>query len=69
MRCCSDVVTGCTKNEGIVRMKSARIVYTGTFEEILQVTCDPVWIRTKDLLLRRQLLYPAELRDHHSKYT
>ena len=25
--------------------------------------CDPVWIRTKDLLLRRQLLYPAELRD------
>ena len=24
---------------------------------------DPVWIRTKDLLLRRQLLYPAELRD------
>ena len=25
--------------------------------------CDPVWIRTKDLLLRRQLLYPAELAD------
>ena len=25
--------------------------------------CDPVWIRTKDLLLRRQLLYPTELRD------
>ena len=25
--------------------------------------CDPVWIRTKDLLLRRQLLYPAELQD------
>ena len=24
---------------------------------------DPVWIRTKDLLLRRQLLYPTELRD------
>ena len=24
---------------------------------------DPVWIRTKDLLLRRQLLYPAELRN------
>lgn len=22
------------------------------------------WIRTTDLLLRRQLLYPAELRDH-----
>lgn len=28
------------------------------------VTCDPIWIRTKDLLLRRQLLYPAELWDH-----
>ena len=25
---------------------------------------DPVWIRTKDLQLRRLLLYPAELRDH-----
>jgi hypothetical protein len=23
--------------------------------------CDPSWIRTSDLLLRRQLLYPAEL--------
>ena len=29
--------------------------------------CDPVWIRTKDLLLRRQLLYPTELRDHKKK--
>ena len=28
---------------------------------------DPVWIRTKDLLLRRQLLYPAELRGRFSK--
>jgi len=26
--------------------------------------CDPVWIRTKDLQLRRLLLYPTELRDH-----
>jgi ABC-type sugar transport system ATPase subunit len=25
------------------------------------VTCEPDWIRTNDLLLRRQLLYPAEL--------
>lgn len=25
---------------------------------------DPDWTRTSDLLLRRQLLYPAELRDH-----
>ncbi len=24
-------------------------------------SCDPDWIRTNDLLLRRQLLYPAEL--------
>lgn len=23
--------------------------------------CEPDWIRTNDLLLRRQLLYPAEL--------
>ena len=33
-------------------------------EIALTLLCDPVWIRTKDLLLRRQLLYPAELRDH-----
>jgi hypothetical protein len=25
--------------------------------------CDPDWIRTNDLLLRRQLLYPTELPD------
>ena len=30
-------------------------------------TCDPVWIRTKDLLIRSELLYPAELRNHISK--
>jgi hypothetical protein len=29
---------------------------------------DPDWIRTSDLLLRRQLLYPAELRNHYSFY-
>ncbi len=26
--------------------------------------CDPGWIRTNDHQLRRQVLYPAELRDH-----
>ena len=31
------------------------------------ISCDPVWIRTKDLLLRRQLLYPAELRDRYNQ--
>ena len=25
---------------------------------------DPIWIRTRDLLIRNQLLYPAELWDH-----
>jgi hypothetical protein len=25
--------------------------------------CDPGWIRTNDRLLRRQVLYPAELQD------
>ena len=30
-------------------------------------TGDPVWIRTKDRLLRRQVLYPAELRDRKRK--
>ena len=29
----------------------------------------PVAIRTQDLLLRRQLLYPAELRDHRKNFT
>ena len=29
----------------------------------LACVCDPDWIRTNDLLLRRQLLYPAELPD------
>jgi hypothetical protein len=32
---------------------------------ILVNNSDPVWIRTKDLLLRRQLLYPAELQDQY----
>ena len=27
----------------------------------LLVLCEPDWIRTNDLLLRRQLLYPTEL--------
>ena len=31
-----------------------------TILSIIGFICDPVWIRTKDLLLRRQLLYPAE---------
>ena len=30
------------------------------------VSCDPVGARTQDLLLRRQLLYPAELPDQKS---
>ena len=30
----------------------------------LEAFCDPAAIRTQDLLLRRQLLYPAELRGH-----
>ena len=34
------------------------------FVLITKVFSDPVWIRTKDLQLRRLLLYPAELRDH-----
>jgi hypothetical protein len=29
-----------------------------------QKTCDPGGSRTHNLLLRRQLLYPVELRDH-----
>ena len=32
--------------------------------QICEGFCDPDWIRTNDLLLRRQLLYPAELPDH-----
>ena len=29
---------------------------------------DPIWIRTKDLLLRRQLLYPTELWDQKANW-
>ncbi len=32
--------------------------------ETLYCTCDPDWIQTNDLLLRRQLLYSTELPDH-----
>ena len=32
--------------------------------EIDSDTHAPCWIRTSDRLLRRQLLYPAELREH-----
>ena len=34
--------------------------FSGSFSSVR----DPDWIRTNDLLLRRQLLYPAELPDH-----
>ena len=38
---------------------------TLTISTIIRVSlCDPDAIRTRDLLLRRQLLYPAELRNH-----
>ncbi len=30
----------------------------------VRITCDPDWIQTNDLLLRRQLLYSTELPDH-----
>ena len=33
------------------------------------VSCDPVGARTQDLLLRRQLLYPAELPDQCTKFS
>ena len=33
----------------------------------LQAFCDPDAIRTRDRLLRRQMLYPAELPDHLSR--
>jgi hypothetical protein len=32
-----------------------------------QTSCDPDWIQTNDLLLRRQLLYSTELPDHFTK--
>ena len=32
----------------------------------INLNCDPDWIRTNDLLLRRQLLYPTELQDRCS---
>ena len=34
------------------------------FNYLGNLPCDSVGIRTQDLLLRRQLLYPAELRNH-----
>ncbi len=33
----------------------------------LYLLCDPDAIRTHDLLLRRQLLYPAELRNQYKR--
>ena len=35
---------------------------------LLFIICDPVGIRTRDPQLRRLLLYPAELPDHHLYY-
>ena len=35
-----------------------------TVRMAVMLFCDPAAIRTQDLLLRRQLLYPAELRGH-----
>ncbi len=41
----------------------------GNSSRLLKILCDPDWIRTNDLLLRRQLLYPTELPDHLFKKT
>lgn len=40
-----------------------RAVYTNKKRLQLLKPCDPDWIQTSDLLLRRQLLYSAELPD------
>ena len=36
-------------------------------KKYLKKNCDSDWIRTNDLLLRRQLLYPTELPNHYIK--
>ena len=50
------------------------IILRRLFEEILsnhqnQVNGDPEGIRTPDLLIRNQSLYPTELRDHKGWYS
>ena len=53
------VYTLCAKKQRQVRTLTCRCL--DGFE-----TCDPAAIRTRDRLLRRQMLYPAELPDHLS---
>ena len=52
------------KNKNGLKLKWSREIDTKKALKIFRAFfCDPVWIRTKGLLLRRQLLYPTELRD------
>ena len=45
-------------------MASGSLALTGSNPSVAAVSDDaPCWIRTNDRLLRRQLLYPAELRE------
>jgi len=45
-------------------MASGSLALTGSNPSVAAVSGDaPCWIRTNDRLLRRQLLYPAELRE------
>ena len=49
---------------GEVRQQKTRRLAGGVWLRSLAVTDAPWRIRTDDRLLRRQLLYPAELREH-----
>lgn len=46
------------------KLKSLKVAVVANFR---LSTCDPDWIQTNDLLLRRQLLYSTELPGHTCK--
>ena len=67
---CKGMAGGCKKpTHGVGRQSVAMQFLCGKKQETpcgrLFLGGDPAATRTQDLLLRRQLLYPAELQSHH----
>ena len=63
--CCQQNTTIAASSDGLMKVgfpKAGFVGFRGN-PKTLDVTDAPCWIRTNDRLLRRQLLYPAELRE------
>ena len=55
----------CTFKKNYIELRGVKTKKPSNFLKGLSLLCGLVAIRTQDLLLRRQLLYPAELRNRY----